>query len=376
MKTLRVDVDAKSWGAGTPPPSLLGVASAAYKVDILRVLVQIARCTAPLGGFGFDLSSYWAWLRYFPAIADGSELILRDEWSDIDPHQKTILSDDFGMGLPCTILTDALDLAFICPTTYFVDRLATVAPAHVQLGAAGKRGPAKSPDFLGLDSAGRVHVIECKGTQRRERLWAAMNDGIPQKRNVSVLPKKYRGEALVAGLYIPQHNGGQALCCIADPHEDAPDATKITLEEGDAERVSWAAEMASTLHLMGAATVSRAYAVAEWSLESARVFRRTIDQFARITALDHDLVINHRDISFPRPLGSAGDLQVHGLRLSVGLETSTLDVIASGQLPRADASVHRRAERSRTSRRAETLYEELSAGGSYFGLELLTQPLR
>ncbi|HEY9213313.1 MAG TPA: hypothetical protein VIQ29_10735 [Ancylobacter sp.] len=44
-------------------------------------------------------------------------------FSELDAHQKTILSDDFGMGAPVYWLLDRLQIASIVDGRYFIDRL-------------------------------------------------------------------------------------------------------------------------------------------------------------------------------------------------------------------------------------------------------------
>jgi hypothetical protein len=64
-------------------------------------LVFAALWTRPPVRYGFSLSDCWAWLRYFPAIAVNSELRLREEWTSLDPHYKTVLSGDLvSVSLP------------------------------------------------------------------------------------------------------------------------------------------------------------------------------------------------------------------------------------------------------------------------------------
>lgn len=98
QKEIRVSVDT-SHGTSQLPP--LAAARPLWQADMLSALVATAVLTSPPRYRPFHLSTYWAWLRYGAAISRAhSELRLRWLWHHIDPHQKTILSDDFGMGIP------------------------------------------------------------------------------------------------------------------------------------------------------------------------------------------------------------------------------------------------------------------------------------
>jgi hypothetical protein len=42
---------------------------------------------------------FWAWLRYYLAPTIASDLRITLDFAGLDPHQKGILSDDFGVAL-------------------------------------------------------------------------------------------------------------------------------------------------------------------------------------------------------------------------------------------------------------------------------------
>src|ERR1041384_2446272 len=92
---------------------------------------------------GFSLGDTWAWLRYRRAFADTPDLRLREEWTGIDPHQKTILSDEVSVGLLGYFLIRRVGLTFLGDTNYVAN---AILPGIVQLGPPARRGPAKSPD--------------------------------------------------------------------------------------------------------------------------------------------------------------------------------------------------------------------------------------
>ena len=98
-KRVGVEVMANSWQApATPPPTLINAAQATpTTINVLCALAFTALWTRPPVRYGFSLSDCWAWLRYFPAIATTQDLRLCDAWTTLDPHQKTVLSGDFGV---------------------------------------------------------------------------------------------------------------------------------------------------------------------------------------------------------------------------------------------------------------------------------------
>jgi hypothetical protein len=155
-------------------------------------------------------------MRYRPAIDGGPRLRLREEWGEIDPHQKTILSDDLGMGFTTYLFSLHLDFRSYADTVRYVR---VVNPAGYELLSRSRNGQYKSPDFVALDGAGRVNVVECKGTQAsRDTLLTAVGKGIPQKRNFGARAGYSFELALAAGLFIPQFNNSEdSLIHVCDP---------------------------------------------------------------------------------------------------------------------------------------------------------------
>jgi hypothetical protein len=220
---LEVKVDSASWAMTKPPracpPEILALVSGGRLTSIDAVLLWIAYCTRPPESSGFSLSDLWAWLRYRPALEDGPVLRLCRPWTAIDSHQKTILSDDFGMGFAVEMLVNSLQIQDIADTHYVLD---VAGNSVFKLGETGKRGPKKSPDFLMTHVDHSVSVLECKGTQTsRKALAKALGDGVKQKQNISQKNGKLFKHTLVAGLFVPQsENRTAALLEIRDPEPE------------------------------------------------------------------------------------------------------------------------------------------------------------
>lgn len=191
--------------------------SAVWQCNVLTTLLWIGILTAPPRYRGFDLSTFWAWLRYASAISEThSGLRLKPIWSEIDTHQKTVMSDDFGMGFSCHYLAEQHGIQAFANTSYLLDLLVGVTALR-----PSKRGPAKSPDFVGIDGQGRLHVLECKGTQSSvEYLVDALESGIAQKENFT--NSSPFASSMVGGIFVPQHRSKEnALLMYIDPEPDS-----------------------------------------------------------------------------------------------------------------------------------------------------------
>ncbi len=227
---LDVKVDQSTWpGPGKKPafPSTFHKGSSSYELNIPAMLLMIGYLTTPTSTTGISLSEFWAWVRYLAAITDENSMRLTSSFANLDPHQKTILSDDFGMGVPMLWLCEKLSLECIVDGRYFVQKFAASAGASQRRTA--KRGPNKTPDFVARDVFGKWHVIECKGTQSGieysdyqigKRL-PLPTGGIAQKRAIR-FPPGYTGQRLVCGLNIGIEGKTDSILRIVDPELEEP----------------------------------------------------------------------------------------------------------------------------------------------------------
>ena len=229
-KSLTVTVDASTWPNGGPPfPRAFHRGSREFDFNIPAMLLALGYLTTPPQSSGASLSEYWAWVRYFCAISDEPDLRLTNEFSELDPHQKTILSDDFGMAVPIYWLVRTLGLGPVTDGRYFIDRLAPLVGATTERSA--RRGPRKSPDFVAQDHRGRWHVIECKGTQSgldyRNRQpgnpQSPTQGAVSQKRTIT-FPAGSAGQRLACGLFVAFEDGEEPsdLRIIDPPEEEEP----------------------------------------------------------------------------------------------------------------------------------------------------------
>jgi len=214
-RKLQVEVDRTTWPISPALPAY--PATFPNKVEHVdfsmpAVLLLIGILTTPSHAAGVSLSEFWAWVRYLHAISGEPDLRLTNAFADLDAHQKMILSDDFGMGVPMYWLLDRLHLGPICDGRYFIERVA--ASTGAVAAKTTKRGPNKSPDFVAQDVTGVWHVIECKGTQSG-RVYGERQLGdagpppygaIAQKRTIT-FPARYTGQRLACGLTIGVQGG-------------------------------------------------------------------------------------------------------------------------------------------------------------------------
>lgn len=133
-------------------------------VRIIDVLHAVGVVTTPPITELVDLSSTWAEIRYvwafrpvFGAPMRPRNLRMNDVVKDLDFHQKTLLSDELGVGFGAYYMlqqvgaTDPID--------------AFVAMKRGQFGLRGNRRRA-IPDYIFRSGdGGGYYVIECKGTQ-------------------------------------------------------------------------------------------------------------------------------------------------------------------------------------------------------------------
>lgn len=229
-RRLTVSIDKATWpGPGVRPlfPKSFASGNSSYDLNIPAMLMMIGYLTTPTSSTGVSLSEFWAWIRYLAAISNEKHLGLTSSFAELDAHQKTILSDDFGMGVPLLWLCDKLPLEQIVDGKYFMQKIAASVGA-IQRRTA-KRGPNKTPDFVVRDSAGKWHVIECKGTQSgseysRKQLGMKgppPTGGIAQKCAIR-FPPGYTGQRLVCGLSIDVQGGTGSVLKIVDPEPEDP----------------------------------------------------------------------------------------------------------------------------------------------------------
>ena len=229
-RSLTVDVKKNTWpGANKLPvfPASFQNGLSTHDINVPAMLLMIGYLTTPTASTGVSLSEFWAWVRYLAAVTNDANLRLTSSFADLDAHQKTILSDDFGMGVPMLWLQQRLAFSRIVDGRYFMRRIASSVSATQRRTA--KRGPNKTPDFVARDTGGIWHVVECKGTQsgteycnkQLGEVGPPPRGGIALKRSI-IFPPPHTGQRLVCGLSIGVENGSRSRLTIIDPEPEDP----------------------------------------------------------------------------------------------------------------------------------------------------------
>ena len=123
-------------------------------IDLLR---KIGQLTTPSSLNMARFSASWATRRYFWAIEPGTGLFrLSRDARQLDFHQKTLLSDEFGIGMAGLVME-----------TYFqADGFSDVSAALADPTFGLQHEGDPEPDYLMWSgSTGAYFVVECKGCQ-------------------------------------------------------------------------------------------------------------------------------------------------------------------------------------------------------------------
>ncbi len=337
-RNLKILIDRSTWPrAGMLPsfPSTFTAGQSTYALDIPKMLLMIGYLTTPISSTGVSLSEFWAWVRYLAAIADQPHLSVTRSFWDLDAHQKTILSDDFGMGVPMLWLHDQLSLGPIVDGRYFMQRIACSLGATQARTA--KRGPNKTPDFVAHDSAGKWHVIECKGTQSGSEYSLKQlgvkgpphKGGVAQKLSIQ-FPPGHTGQRLVCGLSIDVEDGTGSLLKIIDPEPKEPfalSAGQMNLAQDAANR----GVMARALRMAGLEVTAESVASPLGSRPDKGPSRTAKAESARERGTEDRNIRSRKEIRAAISEGQAFDGDFRGRETVVVLPR---EVVVDGQLVR------------------------------------------
>lgn len=377
-KQVGIEVLSSSWKAPATTPSALVAAaqSSPASIDVLASLLFLALWTRPPVTYGFSLSDCWAWLRYFPAIAISPDLRLRDEWTTLDPHHKTVLSGDFGVGFTTWFLFRTLGFVRYSDTLWVVNSL---LPGTFRLLSSSKRGPAKSPDYIAEDLAGKFSVLECKGAQsNRLSLQQALDRGAVQKANLAAIGPTTLRHSLVAGLFIPQFdNSDSAVLMVADPIWDDIRELLSRFSTETLGRAVTGVSYAKELAILGLPNVANALVRADGSdesLDAALDRDRTWRRREGIELVD-EVVRVERDYRWALPTKISEQRSAEGVRFEGTLAVDAVEGLLKSRTPNAVAETKYHQSREHTWRTengdmAVTLYSPL---GSTFRLSILEQ---
>jgi len=254
-------------------------------MDIKKALVMLGALTLPSLISPASPARFWAWLRYFLAVADEDDFRITRDFSELDPHQKGILSDDLGVAISTQWLFDRLGgFRDIVDGRRFMLQFPRLLRKRTV--STAKVGPSKAPDYVILDNAGKWHVLECKGTQSgvgsRDKF---LRDALSQKQ-VILINGAIRGERLAAGLSIShedQRRGSELR--IVDPDVD-PVLTLDSSQEEEMESRIHRLAVARALGMIGLTEAATEISLPEDVLEAREYLKPVERRRARAKAQD------------------------------------------------------------------------------------------
>lgn len=237
-RAINIEIDRASWRAQPvqfrhPFPRALNQQSGPAPIHLLVMLLRLGELTTPVLNVQSGVARLWPLLRYLHAIAEAPGFKFRSAWVDTDRHQKAIASDDLGVGLGMSVLYGAFNYSACVDGRAFLHRLSQLGLLASQGGKPPKVGSMKMADFAALDSTGKYHLIECKGTQdSRSALLTAMSNGVPQKQSVvcgtTGAERRLIGQRLVIGTHLMLENSAKSTTVrITDPAPVGEDPTTL-----------------------------------------------------------------------------------------------------------------------------------------------------
>jgi hypothetical protein len=248
VREIVVEIDASTWQK-TPVPPELKRAAGKHSFDVGEALHMLGTLTMPNILSPASPALFWAWLRYYLAPAPTGDLRITMDFADLDPHQKGILSDDFGVAISTKWLNDRYGGLKIVDGRRFLLQF----PQHLRKKRTSKAkvGPGKCPDFVMRDATGRWHILECKGTQTLRHQAASLKTGFQQKHAIQLVGL-VKGEQLVASLFIANEQGASPTNLkVIDPEEGI-----IRLTENQAEEMDEKADRVALARALGAIGLS------------------------------------------------------------------------------------------------------------------------
>ena len=183
---------------------------ARIQISRLSLLYLTGILNTPIGP-SFDLRHMYAILRYWWAFdVNRTDLALDPMVSEIDRHQKNLLSDEIGCGFAGAAM-------LLLGATHYaeVDRL-------LRLGLANLIRPRDraQPDYIGIDHLNRrTSICEAKGTQSSPAYQQTqLRRGKDQVTNLNYLVQGYSTFRIVSGILLGGANGPHdSQWIISDP---------------------------------------------------------------------------------------------------------------------------------------------------------------
>jgi hypothetical protein len=107
-RELEVEIGTETWPTKKAIPKMFRMASKIEDLDLAKAFLMLGTITMPNLLSPASPARFWAWLRYLVSLTDTNDLRITMDFADLDPHQKGILSDDFGVAISTQWLFDRL----------------------------------------------------------------------------------------------------------------------------------------------------------------------------------------------------------------------------------------------------------------------------
>lgn len=175
------------------PPAI--IPSRTVTLTVADLLLSLGKITTPRVQNIVDLSNLWAYFRYTwafdPDLGFGNMRLSEDAW-EIDFHQKTLMSDDMGVGFTAFLMENYYN----APSSTDVE----VALRNQRIPRLQRQSPRSPlPDYLFQDIQGNYYVVECKGTrQSRKPMLKQIRRGLEQVPSL-IFPSGQQPVRLVIG---------------------------------------------------------------------------------------------------------------------------------------------------------------------------------
>jgi hypothetical protein len=203
-----------------------------WSIRPIDLLHKIGNLTTPADANLAALSASWATRRYFWSIAEpngiGTNFHLSADARGLDFHQKTLLSDEFGIGFAGLLLEDRFEAG------QFVDisKALQDPQTYQEIQQMGRT----QPDFLIWGDApdSPYYVVECKGSQSSKTYSIGqLHRGLEQVPSIVFGAGARQVTSLVVATYLGEKS---TKVQVIDPPPDPPDFEDS--EDLKSERVS------------------------------------------------------------------------------------------------------------------------------------------
>jgi DNA gyrase inhibitor GyrI len=161
-----------------------------------ELLHAVGRITTPIIGNLADLSTTWAMTRYLWAFSPNRDSLgLSRIAKNIDSHQKSILSDELGVGMAWWVMKNHFDAKQRIDVEVALDNPSIRQALNFdEVESVGKA----SPDYLFRLEDGSYAIVECKGTQsKRAYSMTQLRRGLEQVRSIE-FPDSRAAEYVIA----------------------------------------------------------------------------------------------------------------------------------------------------------------------------------